>query len=104
MAFLFIEPRYREFLALQGLAAAVDFLRLSGVIYCGHPDRHVARVTLGAGQGAISAFVKKEHRVPWSDRLGNAWAGFGLVSKSLRESEMLRRLSASGFGCPEVIA
>ncbi len=100
MAFLHINPRYRERLARLGLEAPADFLALPGVVYCGHPDRHVARVDLGD----IPAFLKREHRVRWKDRLANAWAGFGLVSKALRECRFLGELAAAGVGCPEPIA
>jgi hypothetical protein len=104
MAALDVNPRYREALAGLGLAAAGDFLRLSGVIYSGHPDRHVARVTLGDGPGALTAFLKKEHRVPRRDRLAAAWAGFGFVSKSRREFAVLAALRQAEIGCPEPLA
>ena len=70
---LHINPRYRDLLHAQGLTTVRAFLDLSGVIYCGHPNRNVARVDLGDG---VSTFLKKEHRVPWRDRhpLGDATA------------------------------
>jgi tRNA A-37 threonylcarbamoyl transferase component Bud32 len=103
MAFLDISPLYRDVLTRAGLAAAGDFLRLGGVITCGHPDRNVARLELGPA-GDLPVFLKREHRVPWRDRWANAWAGFGFVSKSRRESVILQQLAASGVGCPEVVA
>jgi tRNA A-37 threonylcarbamoyl transferase component Bud32 len=45
-----IHPAYRALFADQGLRAAEDFLRLEGEILGGHPDRHVLRLTLGAGK------------------------------------------------------
>ncbi len=104
MARLYINPRFRSFLSLQGLEKADDFLRLSGVIYCGHPDRHVARLTLGQGADAVPVFLKKEHRVRWRDRLANFWAGFGFVSKSWRERAMDQWLNKAGIDSPEVLA
>jgi hypothetical protein len=101
MAFLDISPQYRDALAREGLATAAAFLRLGGVITCGHPERNVARLELGERLGV---FLKREHRVPWRDRWANAWAGFGFVSKSRRESVLLRQLAAAGVGCPEVVA
>jgi tRNA A-37 threonylcarbamoyl transferase component Bud32 len=101
MARLFINPRYREVLLQQGLEKAEDFLRLSGVIYCGHPDRHVARLMLG---DALPVFLKKEHRVRWRDRLANFLAGFGFVSKSWRELATDRLLQQADIHRPEVIA
>ncbi len=103
MAFL-VHPRYRHLLHQCGLATAEDILRLSGVIYGGHPHRHVARVTLGDGPNAIGAFLKKEHRVPLRDRWANAWAGFGFVSKSVREMKLLLSLAEEGLDAPEVLA
>ena len=104
MAFVEINPRYRPLLAQAGLTAPEHFLALPAVIVSGHPDRHVARVTVGAGSAAVAAFLKREHRVPWRDRLANAWAGFGFVSKSRREAQTLRALSQAGVACPEWLA
>lgn len=104
MAFVDINPGYREFLERHGLVGVDDFLALSGVVICGHPDRHVAQVTLGSGPSAVEAFLKREHRVRWRDRWANAWAGFGYVSKSYREAVLLRAVRQAGIGCPEVIA
>src|SRR4051812_4227843 len=81
-----VHPAYREFLEQRGLNTPADFLALTGVIVCGHPDRHVLRVTLGTGPETITCFLKREHRVPWLARLANAWAGFGPVSQSCREA------------------
>jgi tRNA A-37 threonylcarbamoyl transferase component Bud32 len=100
MALLEVNPRYRDLLAQLGLEAPADFLALPGVVYCGHPDRHVARVDLCD----TPAFLKREHRVRWKDRLANAWAGFGFVSKAHREYRFLREVAAAGIGCPEPIA
>jgi tRNA A-37 threonylcarbamoyl transferase component Bud32 len=104
MAVLDVNPRYREALAGLGLVRTEDFLSLKGVIYSGHPDRHILRLTLGTGPGALAAFLKKEHRVPWRDRLASAWTGFGLISKSCREFALLSALEHAGFGCPEPLA
>jgi tRNA A-37 threonylcarbamoyl transferase component Bud32 len=100
MAFLEINPGYRALLQQQGLVRVPDFLNLPGVIVSGHPDRHVARVELGT----VSAFLKREHRVRWKDRLLNKVAGFGLVSKSSREAQTLQRAARAGIGCPEWLA
>jgi tRNA A-37 threonylcarbamoyl transferase component Bud32 len=101
---IWINPEYREFLAEQGLQRSADFLNLPGTILCGHPDRHVLKVSLSEGADALGAFLKREHRVRWRDRLGNALAGFGPVSKSLGEAQVLRSLAEVGIGCPEVLA
>jgi tRNA A-37 threonylcarbamoyl transferase component Bud32 len=101
MAGLFLNPHYREFLLRQGLEKAEDFLRLSGVIYCGHPDRHVSRLLL---RDTLPVFLKKEHRVRRRDRLANFWAGFGFVSKSWRELAMAQLLRTAEINGPEVVA
>ena len=75
MAFLKVNPRYQQCLEHQGLVAPVHFLEMPSVIICGHPDHNVARVTLAAGAVAFPAFLKREHRIPWKERLLNATAG-----------------------------
>jgi hypothetical protein len=104
MAFLVINPRYRSFLEQGGLNDPDRLQALPAVIISGHPDRNVARVRLGTGPSAVRAFLKREHRIPWKTRLAGAWAGFGLVSKSLREFRVLQSLRAAGIECPEAIA
>jgi tRNA A-37 threonylcarbamoyl transferase component Bud32 len=104
MAFVEINPGYRALLRRHGLSRAEDFLALPAVIISGHPDRHVAQVTVGAGTDTLAAYIKREHRVPWKDRLANAWAGFGWSSKSFREARTLRQLGQIGVGCPDWVA
>jgi tRNA A-37 threonylcarbamoyl transferase component Bud32 len=104
MAFVDTHPQYRETFATLGLASAGDFLALPGVVCCGHPDRHVMRVSLGKGADAIPAFLKREHCVRWRDRLANAWAGFGLCSRSYREFTLLRMVEPRIVGGPEALA
>src|SRR5438309_9546669 len=104
MAFLEVNTRYQTFLQQQGLTAPVSFLEMPSIIICGHPDRNVARVTLGKGPGAIAAFLKREHHVPWKERVRNAMAGFGFLSKSSREAVVLRSLQQARIGCPDWIA
>ncbi|MCS6849675.1 MAG: lipopolysaccharide kinase InaA family protein [Gemmataceae bacterium] len=101
---LTVHPRAGPWLQQLGLRSAEDFLALPGTIVGGHPDRHVARVRLGPECDPIDAFLKREHWVPWKERLANAWAGFGFVSRSLREAQTLRAAAAAGIGCPEVLA
>jgi hypothetical protein len=102
MAFVHVNPHYRQALAELGLVEASDFLGLPGVIYSGHPGRNVSRVCLGRGE--LVAFLKQEHRVPRRERLTSAWAGFGFVSKSCREYQLLCALAEAGVGCPEPLA
>jgi tRNA A-37 threonylcarbamoyl transferase component Bud32 len=101
---LTINPCYREYFADLGLTAPATLLALPAVIISGHPDRNVARVRLGTGARSIAAFLKREHRVPWKERVVNAWHGFGFVSKSRRETMTLQTLKAAGISCPEWLA
>jgi tRNA A-37 threonylcarbamoyl transferase component Bud32 len=99
-----LHPHYRSWLRKQGLLSPADFLTLPGVIVSGHPDRNVARVALGTGLDSIWAYLKREHVVPWMVRLRNALAGFGLVSRSLRECRLLQALQREGLACPDWMA
>jgi hypothetical protein len=103
-AFVEIQPQYRDFLKQLGLKNPEDFLNLPSVIVSGHPDRNVARVKIGSGKSSVGAYLKREHRLPWRDRLANAWAGFGWCSKSYREALMLRAMRHEGVSCPEFLA
>jgi tRNA A-37 threonylcarbamoyl transferase component Bud32 len=104
MAFVEINPRHRDLLQRCQLCSASGFLALPGLVISGHPERHVVRVTLGHGPGAVAAFLKREHRLPWKDRVINAGAGFGFASKSCREARILQALEPLGIGCPEWLA
>lgn len=103
MGWVHINPELREAFHRNGLRSAADFLSLAGLILSGHPNRHVMRIELSFLHGA-GAFLKKEHRVPWRDRLANACAGFGFVSKSSREAKILQGLAQAGVPCPDVLA
>jgi tRNA A-37 threonylcarbamoyl transferase component Bud32 len=99
-----VHPRYRRRFARLGLTRPRDFLSLRGEVVSGHADRHVVRVVLGHGLDRFAAFLKREHRVPWCDRLGNAWAGFGWVSKSEREARLLHELRRKRIPVPRWLA
>ena len=101
MGIIDLHPDHGERLRDLGLTGAENFLRLEGAILGGHPDRHVLHVNL---EGLSTAFLKKEHRVAWRDRLAHWWRGFGAISKSVREGRLLRQLEASGIGCPQALA
>jgi heptose I phosphotransferase len=100
---LAVQPQYHGLLRRLGLTDAERFLALPAVIVSGHPDRNVSVVTLGEG-GCLRAYLKREHRVPWTCRLANALAGFGFVSRSLREAHSLQALRHEGIACPEWMA
>jgi hypothetical protein len=104
MAFMEVNPQYEAFFKRHGLTGPEVVLTLPAVIISGHPERHVARVTLGSGMDTVPAFLKREHRILWKERFLNAWEGFGFVSKSRREAHTLQALQQAGLGCPDWIA
>jgi tRNA A-37 threonylcarbamoyl transferase component Bud32 len=91
-------------IARRGFADLRSLLDLPGEIVSGHPDRHVVRVVIGTGRGRVAAYLKREHRVSIRDRIANACAGFGFVSKSVREARTLEQLRAAGLPVPRVLA
>ncbi len=102
-----ISPRYRSFFRQLGITEVADFLALPGQtphIVSGHPDRNVARITFEIAGEQWSAFLKCEHRVRWGTRLANAVAGFGWLSRSLREARTLQALQREGLPGPEWLA
>jgi Lipopolysaccharide kinase (Kdo/WaaP) family len=99
-----IQPRYRQWLGRLGLVRAEQFLSLSGTIISGHPDRNVQRLTLEAAGERVAVYLKREHRVSVWVRFLNALAGFGFVSRSVREACILEALRRESIGCPEWIA
>jgi tRNA A-37 threonylcarbamoyl transferase component Bud32 len=103
-AFVEVHPRYRLFMRRQGLTEARHFLDLSAAVISGHPGRSVARVAFTDDDETIYAFLKRESRVSWLVRLAGATAGFGFVSRSLREARTLEALQREGVGCPEWLA
>jgi tRNA A-37 threonylcarbamoyl transferase component Bud32 len=87
--------------SLAGRPTFKDFFQLpGGEPVGGHPTRGVVRLRLGR----LTAFLKREFRVPWKEYLASWWAGFGFVSKSQREWQVLQALRAAGVGCPEPLA
>ncbi len=103
-AFLACHPAWRAFLRGQRLSEPEQFLDLPALIVSGHPDRNVARVTFGQGTGAVVVYLKREQRVSWRVRWSNFFAGFGLVSRSLREAQTLQALEREGLSGPEWLA
>jgi hypothetical protein len=102
-----ISPRYRSFFRQLSVTEVADFLALPGEtphIVSGHPDRNVASITFTADGEQWSAFLKREHHVRWRTRAANAVAGFGWLSRSLREARMLQALQREGLPGPEWLA
>jgi tRNA A-37 threonylcarbamoyl transferase component Bud32 len=100
MGLLSINLRYCDLLARHGLTCAERLAALPGVIVSGHPGRHVARVAVGDQV----AYLKREHRILWRDRLRSAAAGFGFASLAVREARTLTALRTAGVACAEWMA
>lgn len=96
-----VNPRYRNRLAAHGLDDAAALLELPGEVVSGHPDRHVVRVDVPE---IGTCYLKRQHRVDLGERLRQWRAGFGGVSRCVREATVLRELHASGFAAPNWIA
>jgi heptose I phosphotransferase len=103
-AFVVANPRYQELLRQHRLTDAGSFLDVVAAIVSGHPGRNVARFALGEGPCRVVMYLKREERVSWGIRLANAVAGFGFVSLSVRESQVLRSLPRLGIDGPEWVA
>ena len=102
--FVEVHPRYRTLLREHHLTDVEHFLALSGVIVSGHAERHVSRLQLRDDGRPFTAYLKREQRVSWKVRLTSALAGFGLVSRSVREARILQALQREDIGCPEWLA
>lgn len=98
--FVVVHPRHCASFASQGLHRAEDFLALPGEVVSGHPDRHVMQVKLPG----VNAYLKRQHFVKFRERVRNALARFGFVSKSIREGMILRRLEELRIDGPEWLA
>lgn len=101
MGFLEIHPKYRAVLRQAGLRTASDFLAAAGTDVNIRPERRVQRLDLGGG---LVAYLKKETRIWFRERLGSWWSGFGWTSKSVREAFVLGELTRENVGCPLVLA
>src|SRR5262249_1319944 len=102
--FVELAASHRPFLRSLGLTEAEQFLALTGAVVSGHPGRDVMRLTLGEGPDALAVYLKRELRVHWSVRWKSFFAGFGLVSRSIREARTLQALQREGLAAPEWLA
>src|SRR5437660_2579075 len=87
--FVTCHPAHRAWLRDLRLCEADDFLHLDALIISGHPGRQVCRLTLGTGAAARVVYLKREQTTRWTTRLGNFLAGFGWVSRPVREAQVL---------------
>ncbi|MCS7016878.1 MAG: lipopolysaccharide kinase InaA family protein [Gemmatales bacterium] len=103
MELLWLDPNYASILYEAGLRQFEDFMTCSRarVIRRRHNGtRSVALFSLGN----LTAYLKREHRVAYKERLRNWWDGYGAVGKSLREWRMLRNVRRAGFAAPTPLA
>ncbi len=95
-----IASGHRAALQELGLTGPEHFLALGGVVVGGHSDRQAVRLQLGT----LPLILKRERHTGWLDRLISAWAGFGLVSRCVREGRILQALQREGLPGPEWVA
>jgi tRNA A-37 threonylcarbamoyl transferase component Bud32 len=95
-------PARGEPLRSRGLLTADQLVELPGEVVSGHADRHVRRVELPGSD--VVYYLKRQHHVGWRERLWQAVAGFGWVSRSEREARLLQQLESAGFACPNWVA
>ena len=96
-----VNPAFAAGFAAIGLEAA-GFLDLPGEVVSGHPDRHVVRVQLPGF--ATEFYLKRQHLVRLREKWRNWRTGFGWVSRSEREADILEQLSAAGLPVPRLAA
>ena len=80
------------------------FLGLEALIVSGHPGRQVGRLVLGEGPDRRTLYLKREQGVRWTTRLLNFLSGFGWVSRSVREAQLLEALERDGLPGPRWLA
>ncbi|MFO0926011.1 MAG: lipopolysaccharide kinase InaA family protein [Gemmataceae bacterium] len=102
--FVRINPTHRGWLRRLRLVDAEDFLRLEAVIVSGHIGRQVGRLTLSDGADVRTVYLKRETQVRWRTRLTNFLAGFGWVSRCVREAGVLQALEREELTGPRWLA
>jgi heptose I phosphotransferase len=102
--FAIVSPVDRAWLRGLGLTDVEHFLGLDCLIVSGHPGRQVGRLVLGVGSERRTVYLKREQGVRWTTRLANFLSGFGWVSRSLREAQVLELLQRDGLPGPRCLA
>ncbi len=101
MGVLQMNPHWRPHLEGQGLDCFPAFFNhAEGQIVGGHRTRDVSLVDLGG----LRAYLKRQYRIAWKEYVESWWAGFGFVSKSGREWQVLHTLRRHGIDCPQPLA
>jgi tRNA A-37 threonylcarbamoyl transferase component Bud32 len=94
-------PEHADLLDEAGLVHVDEFLHCVGDVVQHRPNRQVHRVSLA---GRATGYLKTDRKIPLRDRWMSWWAGYGAVSKSVREGRVLQQLREAGIGCPQVLA
>jgi heptose I phosphotransferase len=99
-----LHPDHQSWLAGLGLTTADDFHSLHSLVVSGHPNRQVLRLDLGEGDEARTLYLKRQHRIGWTERLRNLLGGRGWVSNGAAEAVVLEQLEAAGLPAPRCLA
>jgi len=98
---LFLEAPYSTVLEQAGLVCFHHFFRMPGQELASvHTAREAQRVCIGDR----CAYLKREWRITWRDRVQSWWYGYGPVSRSVREHLVLKDLVRHGFCVPPPMA
>ena len=99
-----VHPRRRDWLRSLRLTDPEHFLGMGALIVSGHPGRQVGRVVLGDGPVKRTLYLKREQGVRATTRLLNFLSGFGWVSRSVREAQLLEALERDDLPGPRWLA
>src|SRR6202453_3627412 len=87
--FVTMHPAHRAWLRSLRLTDPEHFLGLEALIVSGNPGRQVATLVLWEGRNMRILYLKREQGGRWATRLLNFLSGFGWVSRSVREAQLL---------------
>jgi heptose I phosphotransferase len=102
--FVTMHPAQRAWLRELRLTEPEHFLALEALLVSGHPGRQVGRLELGEGARRTAVYLKREQGVRFASRLVNFLSGFGWVSRSVREAQVLEALERDGLPGPRWLA
>lgn len=103
MAVFWMDPNYESLFHDYSLVRYEDFLLCKKArVFRRHTKsgRSVAVLRIGR----FTAYLKREYRISYKEKLRNWWDGFGAVGKSLREWQMFGQARQAGFVVPEPLA
>jgi hypothetical protein len=98
---LVINGNFYKSLYLLGLCTPDDFLNVGGIIINGNADRHVRQIYL---PGIGIAYLKREHRIRYSNKSKNYIYNGLFISRCCYEGKILHFLSTKTNLIPQWIA